>query len=135
MKPADIVIDKELMLAVKGANAKYKDFLAEKKKVEEKQKSVTEEEIAVKKKKETLEELSRDINMFQVGVKETERAVNEASCALQQLCQMKRTDKEKLLVINERISKNLKRKADLLVEIELLEKKRKIIEDDGQSKE
>ena len=113
----------------------YKDYLAEKKKFEETQKSVTEEEIEVKKKKVFLEEVSRDTNMFQVGVKEAEKAVNEASCALQQLCQMKRTDKEKLLVINERISKNLKRKADLLVELELLEKKKKIIEDDGHSKE
>ena len=46
---------------------------------------------------------------------------------------MKRTDKGEFLVINEKISKNLKRKADV-VELELLEKKRKSIEYDGHYK-
>ena len=31
--------------------------------------------------------MSRDINICQVGIKEAEKAVNEASCVLQQLCQ------------------------------------------------
>ena len=106
--------------------------VAEKKKLEETQKLVTEEEIKVKKKKEILEEVSRDINIFQVGIKEAEQAVNEASCAPQQLCQMKRTNKE--LVINEKISKNLKRKADFMLKLELLEKKKKNNEDDGHYK-
>ena len=78
--------DKELILVVKGVNSKFIDYLADKKKLEETQKSVTEEEIKVKKKK-ILEEVSRDINICQVGIKEAEKAVNEASCVLQQLCQ------------------------------------------------
>ena len=128
------MVDKELILAGKGANAKYKDYLAEKKKLEEIQKSVTEEEIEVEKKKEILEELSRNINLFQIWIKEAEKAVEEDSCALQQLSQMKRTDKEKLLVINEKIPRNLKRKAELVVELELLEKKKKSIEGDRHNK-
>ena len=113
IKPTDIVVDKQLTLSVKNANAMYKQHLEEKK--------------AEKRKigEESLDEVSRNIHIFNVGISEAEKAVNEGGEALEKLCQMKRTDKDKLLSVNAKISTNLKRKVELQSELEVLNKKNK----------
>ena len=84
--------------------------------------------MALKKKKEEMDEVSRNIHIFNVGISEAKKAVNEGGEALEKLCQMKRTDKDKLLSINAKISTNLKRKVELQSELEVLNKKKKEVE-------
>ena len=94
VKPSDIVIDKNMILAVKSARMKYAQYLEQvdaerKKSVEE-----TQEQIAAKKKKEELEEVEREIHLFTVGIKEAETAMEEGSKALEKFCQKKRVEKD-----------------------------------------
>ena len=67
----------------------------------------------------------RDILLFLVGIKEADTAVQEAGKALEALCGKQKTDKEKLLSINAKISGNLKRKCELGTELEVSKKKKK----------
>lgn len=128
VKPSDLEVDKKLLLAVKSARRKYVEYMEEeakkKKPVEE-----TVEQIAKKKKQEEIEQIDRDIHLFTVGLKEADTAVQEAGKALQALCGKQKTDKEKLLSINAKISGNLKRKTELETELEVLQKKKKSLEE------
>ena len=128
VKPSEIVIDKKLILSVKTAYSMYKQHMAEKEKRKLEETEEDANEIQRKKKKEEMDQVCRDIHIFNVGLKQAEKSVNEGGEELTKLCQMKRTDKEKLLSINAKISTNLKRKAELSQELEVLGKKKKEVE-------
>ena len=78
--------------------------------------------------KEEIDQVERDILLISAGVKEADTAVREAGKALEVLCGKKKASKEGLLSINAKMSGNLKRKAELETELDILKKKKKDLE-------
>ena len=126
IKPSEIKVDKCLLKSVQSARRRYDDYLKEE---AQKKKPVNEtvELIAAKKKKEEIDQVERDILLISAGVKEADTAVREAK-ALEVLCGKKKASKEGLLSINAKMSGNLKRKAELETELDILKKKKKDLE-------
>ena len=127
IKPSEIKVDKCLLKSVQSARRRYDDYLKEE---AQKKKPVNEtvELIAAKKKKEEIDQVERDILLISAGVKEADTAVREAGKALEVLCGKKKASKEGLLSINAKMSGNLKRKAELETELDILKKKKKDLE-------
>ena len=130
IKPFEIVLDKALILAVKSARSKYVKHLEQ---VAEEKKRTEEEsqlQISLKRKKEEIEQVERDIHTFAIGVKEAEKAVDEGGRALETLCKKQRTDKDQLLTIQAKITSSLKRKHELNDEMKVIVKKKKDLNDE-----
>ena len=127
VKPHEVVVDKNMLLAVKSARRKYVEHLEE----EQRNKKTVEEsvqEIEAKKKKEEIEQVDRDILVLSTGVKVAETEMKDASKALETICRSKKPDNNKLISIQTKLSGSLKRKDELATELQILKKRKDDLE-------
>ena len=115
----NIDISKDLIEYCKGSHTRYQCYLSEQRKIQQ-------EENARKKilqQNEPKDQLLHEKDVIMQSIKVAENCIDEGNAALEEIIKAKNINREKLINSQSKISMGLKRKAELSLELEAIEKK------------
>lgn len=109
-----------------SSHSRYQYYLSEKRKEEEEAETRKREQENVQKKKDNAETLERERSFLLTSMQTAERTIEEGNIELEAITKTKNINRDKLISAQTKISMELKRKAELSLELSEVEKKIKI---------
>ena len=129
LKPHNMKIDDQFILDLKAAHSTYEQFLDKKKKQKNSNPELNVEKEAEEARKEQLVQTETDLAVLHAGISAAEDSIAAGSEEIQVLmCKKKKVDSATLAKSHVKISMGLKRKAELLNEVELVKEKKRNLE-------